>query len=47
MSIFFIELCLKIYIDISFLKKYQSFDDFLKEITNQPDEVDVFYLHSY
>jgi len=28
MSIFFMEIYLKIYIDTSFLKKYQSFDDF-------------------
>lgn len=28
MSIFFMEPCLKIHIDLSFLKEYKSFDDF-------------------
>lgn len=47
MSIFFIKPYLKIHIDISFLKEYQSFDDLKIKIPDLPDEVYVYYLHNY
>jgi hypothetical protein len=44
MSIFFVELCLNIHIDMSFLKEYQSFDDLEIEVANTPDNL-MFFNH--
>lgn len=41
------EPCLKIHIDLSFLKEYKSFDDLKIKIPDLPDEVFVLYLHSF